>query len=163
MWVAAGHHNPVWRRLMPLRLADCFLLKSPLPLAPIWVFEAQGISTENMGTREHKIQIMEMIYNTNTLPVFRHTRPKSMGNWGWWLIPLQQQTFVLSLSPSFLFFFLYPLWAGKRTVTLALFRAGQQAEWLGVNHSFVSLSWHIKLERRVAARTARVRDGRTTR
>lgn len=27
---------------------------------------------------EHKIRLMEMIYNTNTLPVFRHTQPKSM-------------------------------------------------------------------------------------
>ena len=47
-----------------------------------------------------------MIYNTNTLSVFRHT-PKEHGNWGWWLIPLQQQTFVLSLSPSFLFFLFF--------------------------------------------------------
>lgn len=49
-----------------------------LSLCTAEVSGAQGISTENMGTREHKIQKMEMIYNTITLPVFRHTRPNSM-------------------------------------------------------------------------------------
>lgn len=65
------------------------------------IFEAQGISTENMGTGEHKIQIMQMIYNTNTLPVFRHTHPKSMeteaNDWS----HRNNRLFVLSLSPSF--------------------------------------------------------------
>lgn len=72
--MAVGHYNPVCHRLMLFRLADCFLLKS-LPLHP---FETHGISTRNMGTGEHKIQIMEMIYTTNTQPVFRHTQPKNM-------------------------------------------------------------------------------------
>lgn len=69
--MAVGHHNPVRRRLMPLRLADCFLRESPL-FAPICVVEAQGISTENMGTREHKNTDMGMIYNTITPHVFIH-------------------------------------------------------------------------------------------
>lgn len=41
----------------------------------IW---SSGYKHWKHGNREHKIQIMEMIYNTNTLPVFRHTHPKSM-------------------------------------------------------------------------------------
>lgn len=62
-----------FERLMLLRLADCFLLDSLL-LHP---FEAQSRSTHNMGTK-HKIQIMEMVCNTNTQPVFRHTQPKNI-------------------------------------------------------------------------------------
>lgn len=160
MWMAVGHHNPVWHRLMPLRLADCFLLKSP-PFAPIWVFEARGISTENMGTREHKIQIWRW-FTIQIHYLFSDTRPKSMETEADdWSHGNNRLLFYPCLH--LFFFFLYPLWAGKRTVTLGLLRAAHQAELLGVNHSFVSLSWHIKLEKRVAARTAGVRDGRTAR
>lgn len=152
MWMAVGHYNPVWHRLMPLRLADCFLLKSPF--APIWSW-----GSKNMGTGGYKIQIGDDLQYEYTTCFQTHTQRV-------WKLRLMidptATTYFCSILVS-IFSFLYPLWAGKRTVTLALLRAGQQAEWLGVNHSFVSLSWHIKSGRRAAARTARVRDGRTTR
>lgn len=138
--MAVGHYNPVWHRLILLRLANCFLPKPP-PLQP---FEAHSISTENMGTGEHKIQKMEMIYNTNTQPVFRHTQPKSMEAEADDGAHCNNR---LSFYPCvILSLFLYPLWAGKWAVTVAPLITGQEAEWHGINHSFVLLSWHIKLE-----------------
>lgn len=81
-----------WLIVFSLNLSLCTCLS---------IFEAQGISTENMGTGEHKIQIMQMIYNTNTLPVFRRTHPKRMeteaNDWS----HCNNRLFVLSLSPSF--------------------------------------------------------------
>lgn len=66
------------------------LITSHCTYLSIWI---SGISIENMGTGEYKIQTLGMIYNTNTLAVFRHTHPKSTeteaDDWSWhlsWLL-----------------------------------------------------------------------------
>lgn len=142
----------LWHWPMPLKLIDCFFQN--LPLCTFLSILGSG---QNMEAGKHKIQIMKRIYNTNTLPVFRHTQPKSMETEAYdWSHCNNRHLF-------YIFTFLYPLWADKWTVTLALLRAGQQAEGLGVNHGFVLLSWHIKLARWAVAPDVRVRDGRTMR
>lgn len=47
-------------------------------------------------------------------------------------------------------------------MTVALLITGQEAEWHGINHSFVSLSWHIKLESSGGPDDG-ARDGRASR
>lgn len=69
------------------------------------------------------------------------------------MILLTQQTFVLSLSPAF---FCFPFLRRLRTVRLALRSAGQQADWLGINHHFVWLLFGAMcLERQAVAWTSR--------
>lgn len=84
-------------------------------------------NTDNEDELQYKYTICFQTHNHRAWKLRLMTDPTAKTDW-------------CSILVSFSFF-LYPQWAGRRTVTLALLRAEQQAEWLGVNHSFVSLSW----------------------
>lgn len=101
MWMAVGHYNPVWPRVMPFELADGFLLN----YLPLHLFEYLNLRYKHWKHGNGGIQntdIGDDLQYEYTSCFQTHT-PKEYGNWGWWLIPLQQQTFVLSLSPFFPF------------------------------------------------------------
>lgn len=97
-----------------------------------------------MGTREHKVKITQW-FTIQIHYLSSDTHTQHHGNWGWW----SDWNDRVLLAPCLHLFHLYPMWAGKWTVSLA--SSEQDSRQSYFNHSFVSLSWHIKLERQVAA------------
>jgi len=134
MWMTVWYFNLVWKRLKPCRLATSLFKSLPLHLfEDLKLGVIALVKWKHNTDNEDDLWYPFMIHNLfSDKRIQRPLKPRLMTD-------PNATTDFSSIFVSIFSFLFKPLWAGKREVTLAILRAGRQADWLGVNHHFVSL------------------------